>query len=722
MRLSLAVPALVARLFARAVALGRPAAVSTQERLRSIALDRAPVEAPVDIRWDRHQVPSIRAESGRDLAVALGVVHAHLRLAQMELMRRLARGRVAEVIGQAGVPLDRTLRLMQFDAAVPAMLAGLPAATREWAGGFVAGVNHHLVRAPSVPYEFRLLRVEPEPWTVEDVLLVGRLVAADVSWMLFGRLLRAREGRSAEEWDRLWPELLSGDLAPWAESRAEAAFGFVRGSNSAAVSARLTRNGAGLIASDPHLPITQPPVWLIAGLHAPGLDVVGLMPPGLPLVALGRSAHLAWGGTNLHAASSELIDVSAEPIATREERIPVRGRAPVSIRLRETRFGPVVSDGLLIRSKRPLALRWVGHAPSDELSAMLGVMRARSLEEFRAALGSFAVPGQTMVAVEAGPAGRAGRVIAAHLPRRTKMSSPHLICAPADAWGLDDLVRAADFPGRAEEIVVSANDRPEETPVPVGFFFSPPDRARRIRELLSGARPVTAEAMRALQRDVMGRSALALRDRLLPSLPSTVATRVLADWDGAYRAGSPGALVFEALVAALSRRLIGRRDRELLAALWTGRALTARRIADAPRWAVRGAARAAARVRRRHGTWGGAHRMALRHPFAALPGLRSRFTAAEYGADGGNDTVNKSSHGLVRGRHRVGYGACARHVSDMSDPDANWLVLLGGQDGWLGSANLADQVPLWRKGEAILVPLRHEATASWRFSTRLTPA
>jgi penicillin amidase len=72
----------------------------------------------------------------------------------------------------------------------------------------------------------------------------------------------------------------------------------------------------------------------------------------------------------------------------------------------------------------------------------------------------------------------------------------------------------------------------------------------------------------------------------------------------------------------------------------------------------------------------------------------------------------KTGHGLVSGPHEVSFGSMARHVSDLSDPDANWFVLFGGQDGWLGSANFADQVPLWREGRSIRVPLRPATVAA----------
>ncbi len=691
-----------------------------------IPLHGLALRAPVDIRWDSHQVPSIEASCDEDLAAGLGVVHAHLRLAQMEAMRRIAAGRVAEVIGPAGIEVDRALRLMDFGRAVPAMIAALPDATRRWAEGFLAGVNHVIAHAPALPYELRLLDIAPQPWTLADLLSITRLASADVSWLVFGRLLRTQERMPATMWDALWPQMQAGDALPWPERPDEAAVALFRGSNSAVVPAGRSAAGAGLIASDPHLSIALPSLWLVAALHSPGLDAVGLMIPGLPAIGLGRNDHIAWGGTSLHAASSELVDVSSEPMTVREESIAVRGRAPVTLRLRETRFGPVVSDGMLMRSKRPVALRWVGHRASDELTCLLGVMRARDCAGFRAALRPFAVPGQTMLVVEAGPQGRATRVIAAHLPRRPNRPMAALVCPPGEAWPLDDLVHAADTETAEVGALVSANDQPAPLPVPAGFFFSLPERARRMRDLLAGP-GITAADLRALQADLLQPRSLALRDVLLARLPIPPAScqaawDALGAWDGRYDCESAGALVFEVTVAAIARRTIPRKTLRLLAVIWSGRAIVADRVQHASPPIVAAGLRKAALSLRRYGNWGSVHRLALRHPLAVLPGVGRWFAEPTIAMPGSNDTLNKSGHGMVFGRHRVTFGACARHVSDLSDPDANGFVLLGGQDGWLGSANVADQVGLWRAGETITVPLRPEPARAWPHRTLLMPA
>ena len=119
--------------------------------------------------------------------------------------------------------------------------------------------------------------------------------------------------------------------------------------------------------------------------------------------------------------------------------------------------------------------------------------------------------------------------------------------------------------------------------------------------------------------------------------------------------------------------------------------------------------------------WGDIHKIDIGHVLQRVPVLGSRYRLRTVAVPGSTQTVFKTSHDLTDEEHRTFFGAQARHVSDMADPDANWFILFGGQDGWLGSPAFADQVPMWRRGELIQVPLRPESVAaSFRRITRLT--
>ncbi len=746
--------AVLAGLVAADLGRGRPPRLSTAERLAMLPTEALPVRARVTVRWDDHQIPFIEAGSDRDLAVALGVVHAHLRLGQIEVARRIAQGRIAEMIGPLGIEPDRAIRLLELDRAVPELAARLPPASRDWAEGFVAGLNHHLEHAPVLPREFAVLALRPEPWTLDHLLLLLRLNSADISWLVWARLLRLRGRLPPARWAALWPRLLSGGAPPAmdgqdggmaggmgggavARALAAAARG---GSNSVAVSGALTATGAALIASDPHLPFGLPSPCLIVGMRAPGLHCVGMMMPGLPTLVLGRNPDAAWGATSLHAQGSDLFDVSGlapAEFAVRHQTIRVRGGAPRRLALRRTAHGPVVSDGPLLPSRRPLALRWMGHRPSDELTALLSVARCRDWAGFRAAMEGFGVPGLNMLF--AGRDGQAGHLLAAHLPCRPAAPPGDLPVPPAAAAAWQDVVRASGLPVRAapeHPLLVSANDAPAGSGVPVGLFFSEPDRRLRIEALLS-RHPVDLEALAAMQADVLAPRSLALRDLLLGRLPSGPRSRrlrrflaVLSEWDGRYGSGSEGALAFELLLGGVVRRLRARSwtpRLEAYEAVWMTQTLLAEDLRALParrlRRLVAAALVPAARRQDRYRDWGGLHRIAPTHPLGRLPLIGARYRARPFAAAGGNHTVHKSAHPIGTRPHGSSFGSCARHLSDLSDPDANLMVLLGGQDGWFGSENFDDLSPLFRRGDYVRVPLGTAAVRErHRRVTVLVPA
>ena len=120
---------------------------------------------------------------------------------------------------------------------------------------------------------------------------------------------------------------------------------------------------------------------------------------------------------------------------------------------------------------------------------------------------------------------------------------------------------------------------------------------------------------------------------------------------------------------------------------------------------LRGAGAAAAGELGRYATWGDMHRLRIAHFLAQVPVIGEAFVLADLPVGGSRQTPMKTAHGLVNRRHHSSLGSMARHVSDLADPDANWFVLLGGQDGWFGAENFADQVALWRERRYVHMPL-----------------
>ena len=725
-----------------------------EQRLAALPADNLPLKAPVVVHWDRHQIPFIEAKTDEDLAFALGLVHAHLRLGQMEMMRRISQGRIAEMAGPLATDIDHSLRILNFGRGSAATEKSLPPKTRAWIGAFVAGINHYQAKAKQLPAEYRLLRLKREPWTVRDVLTIGRLASTDVNWLVWFRALRLRD---RPDWPQLWAKIVKtgGDsMASFKGPRRQGQLhdilrGMSRsGSNTLVVAGSRSATGAALIASDPHLGISLPNLWLIVGIKSPSYHAVGLMVPGLPFVALGRNERIAWGGTNMRAASSDLFDASKlkrGSVRTRTERIRVRWWFGRTIKIRETPIGPIITDAPLLESRGngPLALRWVGHEPSDEIGAFLKVQRARNWREFRAAFKTFAVSAQNMLYADVD--GNIGLAMAVRLPVRRASTPRDLVLDPtraSDRW--HGYLSVLDLPASynpSTGFLASANNRPAATKVPVGYFFSTDDRIARMNAFLKGNGKVGIETLKSVQRDVYMMSAVKLRDVIVRKLDELGVGKeadasektliaALRSWDGRYTVDSRGAVAFELIhhymAITIRKGAYAPEVGEALAAFAQNKALLAQDIERTEPAALTATLKAAlAQASARFGdykNWGEMHRLRLSHALGRLPLIGSRFRLGDVPAEGSTDTLWKTAHSTTDERHGTRYGSNARHISDLSDPDANYFVLLGGQDGWFNSSTYADQVPLWLKGKYVKVPLRLSTVRkTYPYKTRLSP-
>jgi penicillin amidase len=724
------------------------------QRLAMFPTEGLPLKAPVTIHWDKHAIPFIEAQNDADLAFALGLVHAHLRLGQMELMRRISQGRISEMAGPLATEIDHSLRILNYAKAAEASEAAMPREAKAWVTAFVAGINHYQKTAKVLAAEYRILGMEREPWTIRDVLTIGRLASTDVNWLVWFSTLKLRKRK---DWPKLWARLVKngGDsMASFRPAGKQAALddilrGMSRsGSNSLAVSGKRTKTGAALMANDPHLGLTLPNLWLIAGIKSPNVHAVGLMVPGIPFVALGRNERIAWGGTNMRAASSDLYDASKfKPgeIKSREELIRVRWWRNERVTVRETPVGPIISDAPLLNTggDGPLALRWVGHDGSDEITAFLKVQRAGNWKQFREAFKTFAVSAQNMLYADVD--GNIGQLMAIRLPVRRETRPRDIVLDPTDprdTW--HGFLTVLDLPmsyNPKAGFLASANNKPAPAAVPIGYFFSTDDRVKRMAALMKGTGKIDLAALKAVQRDVYLISAVELRDLIAGKIEALNVAKGLApeeatllkafrNWDGRYHVASRGAVAFELvhhyLATALRKRLYAPEVAAVLAGQSRNKALLAQDIDRTDDKALaadlKAALAAAAAKFDDFKDWGAFHRLVVNHPLGQLPVIGSRFRFVDAPAEGSNDTLWKTAHSTTDERHPARFGSNARHISDLSDPDANWFTLLGGQDGWFNSANFTDQVPLWLTGDYVKVPFRVETVRKdFPHKTKLAP-
>ncbi|MEC9344673.1 MAG: penicillin acylase family protein [Pseudomonadota bacterium] len=730
---------------------GVPEPTTVSGRIAAMQTAGLDLQRPVEIRWNAHMVPWITAETDDDAAYALGYVHGWLRLGQMEIGRRAASGRLAELAGPLAADIDESLRILGYRRDAEAAYTRLPEATKRWIDRFSAGINAAMAALPELPHEYRLLGFRPEPWTPVDVMAFGRLAGSDVNWLTAVGMLKLTK---RPDWPDIWRQAMefNGGTVPSIaaagdDSERDAATrlawmlgtiaGFARtGSNAWAVTGAKSASGKPVLATDPHLGIQAPNLWLLVGLKSPTFEVVGMMPAGLPVFGLGRNRELAWGATNLRARSSDFVDVTGLPagrIETQTETVGIRFGFDREVTRRITPWGPVITDAPLVEDARgrELALRWVGYQPSDELTAYLDGARATDVQAFRAAFRDYAVPGLAFVLASA--SGDIAIGTAARLPARPLEAPRDLVMAPPaegmDAWGR--MLGAADLPwilNPAKGYVASANNPTAPTIAPLTLFDTPPDRISVIEQRLAGADQVDRDFMGALQRDTLSPSALVLRDAVLQQaeragMATDIPARLRA-WDGRYDADSEGALLFEGLVSAMAPAIyaaLGQDDVYEVIQRWSWfrvkvAADMARLTPDQLRTVFAAGLKGLAEVEAKARVWGDLHRLELSHPFSNAPLIGSRYIFSDLPTGGSNETVMKAAHSPSTERHRTVYGSQARQVNDMADPDANWFVLLGGQDGWLNAEGFSSQMPLWQSGDYIRMPLER-ATVEAEFTT-----
>jgi penicillin amidase len=557
------------------------------------------IGAPVEIVRDKEGVPHIFAKSESDGLFALGYAHAQDRLWQLEFQRRVASGRLAEILGEPAYDTDRLMRTLGLARVAQRMAASADASTRAGLDAYAAGINAFLATKPVLPVEFQVFRVDPEPWTAADSMGWLLVMAWDLSGNWRTELARVRlmakigPERTAEiippypgERAEALPDFsaLYKELAPTATSllRISPSTEEAVGSNNWVVSGSGTETGKPLLANDPHLGLQAPALWYLAHVSTPSGNVVGGTLPGLPYVVLGRNDHLAWSMTTTGGDTQDLFVERVDPadfryymtpkghakFEVREEKIDVRGHVR-TIKVRTTRHGPVISDVVkpmegVTPPGHVMALAWAAlDASNSAARAGFAMTRATNASEFVQALRDFHAPQQNLVFADR--EGRVGFVAPALVPVR-RADNEAMGRVPVPGWiakydwvgfvPFDELPMASD---PASGRIVTANHKvtaPGYKPFMTTDWFAP-FRADRIEQLLAAQPKHSMETFRKIQGDVLSPMARDLLPVALAAKPATdegrAAQAMLKDWNGEMSIDSAAPLVFSAWYRELTR-------------------------------------------------------------------------------------------------------------------------------------------------------------------------
>ncbi len=576
------------------------------------------LKGPVDVVRDRYGVIHIHATSLEDAARVQGYQIGRDRTAQVELIRRSARGRLAELFGglsSAVVDQDITMRTVGLTHPASEMLAATPAAVRAVIEAYADGVSQFNERVRSgeeaIPSDLTgifggISRDAFQPWTAEDVVAVARLQAMglsyfatdDVNRSLFLQAVQGTMKPGAEDPRLAKRAGMAADMMSFAplvastilppppginarttnvaqpssnlptlknttsfftalEQTRELIGGHtvgVTGSNNWVVGPSRSASGNAMLASDPHLHLGAPTVFWTVHIEveapdpADDMDVAGVAFPGIPSVVVGFNKDVAWGPTTSIFDATDVYDETLTqdgsgvifrgnvvPFEKIHETIAIQNSAPLEYDvLVVPHHGPVIptitpEHKVAPPSGKALSVRWSGYEATRDFEAIFGLLRAKSVDDARAALANMGTGGQNWVAAD-----RSGNILYTSytlVPKRTpgafawdpatfKGTLPCLV-QPGDGsaeWTgeylSEDEIPHAKNPAKGY-IATANNDplggsldgNPANDATFLGCSFDPGFRPARISNLIEGAgHPLDLDDMARIQSDA--RSAL----------------------------------------------------------------------------------------------------------------------------------------------------------------------------------------------------------------------
>jgi penicillin amidase len=556
------------------------------------------LQGSVTVRYDERGVPHIRAENETDLYRALGYVHAQDRLFQMEVLRRLARGELAEVLGPKLLDTDKLMRSLRIRERAETYLANLDKTTPTFAAlqAYLDGINQYQ-DSHARPVEFDVLGIPKRPFTAQDTISIAGYMAYsfaaafrteplltyvrdqlgadylnvfDLGFQPKGVLANQHNGSAPPLASTDWKDLNA--LARLSEQAlADNGLPQFEGSNAWVVAGSRTQSGKPLLAGDPHIRFSAPSVWYEAHLSAPGFDLYGHYQALMPFASLGMNRDFGWSITMFQNDDLDLIAEKVNPdnpdqvwyrgkwvdMTRSEQQIAVKGQSPVTLVLRQSPHGPIVNDALGASvGKTPIAMWWAFlETQNPILDGFYQLNRADTLVKARTAAAKIQAPGLNVVWANA--KGDIGWWAAAQLPKRPAGARPEFILdgstGEAEKDGFYPFSANPQEENPARGYIVSANFQPlSPTGMEIPGYYNLADRGQQLnRQLGDKAVKWGLENSQQLQLGTTTAYGPRLLAPLLPVLRTVVSdpaelklVEQLVQWKGDYPLESTAATLF----------------------------------------------------------------------------------------------------------------------------------------------------------------------------------
>ncbi|NGY38560.1 penicillin acylase family protein [Flavobacterium sp. XN-5] len=480
------------------------------------------IQKETTVYFDDFGIPHIYAQNAEDAMTALGYVHAQDRLWQMELMRRIAPGRLSEIFGNVTLKNDQFFAGLGIEEASLKAIAALDRNSEGYKGtmAYLEGINQYMEEGAS-PIEFQLLGVKKEKFTIKDVYNI-------FGYMSFSFAMAHKTDplltdiRNKYGMDYLKDFGLDGSLNTTiiktakkrpqeyaAISKSIAALldkspipPFI-GSNSWVIAPEKTKNGKVIFANDPHIGFSQPGTWYEAHIVTPEFELYGCYLAGTPYPLLGHNREYAYGLTMFENDDIDFYQEQNDPndankyktpngyndYEIRRKVIKVKESSDVVLNLKISRHGPVMNDLIDgLDNKNPVAMSWIyTQQPIQILEAVYMLSHSKSKADFQKGVSLIAAPGLNVMYGDA--KGNIGWWATGKLYKHKEGVNPNFILDGAS--GKDDIAAYLDFSKNPSaenpewNYVYSANNQPEAIDgVLYPGYYLPEDRAKRITQLL----------------------------------------------------------------------------------------------------------------------------------------------------------------------------------------------------------------------------------------------
>jgi len=559
------------------------------------------LQSEVEIIRDENAIPHIYARSEHDLYYALGYAHAQDRLWHLEMNRRIASGRLAEVLGVDALGTDKFIRTLGVAKAATAAWESISDEARAVLVAYSDGINAYLEnRNGALPPEFIILGFEPEPWQPTDSLGWLKMMAWDLSlnWRRELNRLDLLSHLSPSQLDEFYPPyrgdagIITPDLSALYDGLLNLApqtagiedIERSKGSNNWVVDGSRTESGKPMLANDPHLGFGAPAIWYMAHLNLNGKNIVGVSLPAYPAIILGRNDQSAWGFTNTGPDSQDLFMekiaenprqyITPEGVADftlRREVIRVKDSEDIILNVRETRHGPVISDVLenthaMLGDKLVLSFRWTALDATDTTpNPAARLMEIHTFDDFTQVMSDWYVPQQNMIF--ATTAGEIGYFAPARVPLRSDANLSYGR-VPARGWDADydwqGYLPVEEMPKRHNPdsgYVQTANAKivDQDYPHYLTSYWAYPYRQNRIATMIEAREKHSVESFMDMQMDVYSEMAA----EFLPIMQRAIADShvgifaAMHGWDRRMVKDRPEPLIYYAWHRNLAKHVYG---------------------------------------------------------------------------------------------------------------------------------------------------------------------